>query len=168
MSLGIEISKIPFSLRPLSRLDMVEASLRYMRSRGIRVTTGDVGARWRLNGDWELDLQRRPFPAVNVLGAILLSWQPHARDAEDLDVVAARTLEASPAWVVGLVDGFDGVRSERPPIQRAIYECGIEDGTDLRKKFSSACETCGSRRLYWERVCPSCEEATISAAEGGR
>ncbi len=169
IGLGINVS--PWMDRPNTSREKVRVAIAHMDAQGIKILQGDPGVRRAgLAGGWEIDPLRRPGPAVNLTGAVLLAYQAIASEDEDLCAVAARECGTQMLWCCGLDDGWDGGVPNAyylQSFQRALYWDGYETGRRILHDHTVKCSTCGSVYLASAQPCPWCEENEIVSREKG-
>jgi hypothetical protein len=147
----------------------ITAALLRLRAQGIALRWGDYGVALRplvtpLATGW----QRSSLLGVNLIGAVLLAYQPERAPEddngahEDPTIAAARALGVPLAYVEGLADGWDRAAHSADwlsHINRAAYLDGYEAGMEARFRETVVCG-CGTRRFRSELTCPSCDESS--------
>lgn len=110
---------------------------------------------------WVIDRSGKA-PGVNLVGALLLQWQPQSRGDEDPSATLARELNVTLGYVEGLQDGWSAFPSTfwlTRSGEGRHYRNGLEVGFEARFYASLACSNCGSRRLKTDGPkCPGCDQ----------
>lgn len=138
----------------------IMAAIERCEGQGISLCYGDHGVSASLLGGWQQD--RRAIFGVNLVGAVVLAFQPEAAEHEahpDPMLAAALALQVPAAYVHGMVDGWErAVQSETwlSNVHRSHYLNGYEAGMEGRFTATTLCD-CGTRRFRSEPECPSCE-----------
>jgi hypothetical protein len=108
---------------------------------------------------WVIDRSAK-VPGVNILGALLLQWQPQSKGDEDPSATLARDLNVSLGYIEGVADGWCALPSTfwLTRSEGKHYRAGLECGYEARLYATLACEHCGSRRLKTDGPhCPGCD-----------
>src|SRR4051812_6706256 len=141
--------------------EKVFAALLRVREQGVGLRFGDFGVSMRR---LQVVGWHRTNMGVNLVGAVLLAFQPEALPDsdcahEDPVEAAARALEGPPAFVAGMSDGWERAAHSREwlgSVHKGVYLNGYETGMFARFRETTVC-SCGTRRFLVERTCPSCD-----------
>lgn len=160
---------IPFAVGLAAALEKrpprykVLACLAHARGAGRMLGQGDTGVVVGMtSGTWTVDQGARRIPAINVLGAILLSLQPSVLHDECPEGAVARALGVGVCFVEGMIDAWNGELQSTywtgSDLHRKQYLTGYFCGSDALCLSSLYCNNCGSRRFKGtDSRCPGCD-----------
>lgn len=157
MSPGISLA-IDVPGRMLPRAQVLHA-LAIARSKDLPLYQGAepgvVPARW--SNAWIIDRRRR-IPAINLVGAVLIAFQPDVNPDEDLSGIAARTLGVGLPFIEGCSDGWalESMSEHWLKADRRAYMAGYFAGCEGLFAATLVCGRCGARRFKVQAVCDGC------------